>query len=263
MTDSASEGSGGEVEGGLWADSPTTERAFEGNPTATELFDDDDEPFTWDPSDCGGNGDSTESTQIQDQTASDVFGQLQTAVDDDNDEILSEETPEDIIAVADEPPEEPEIDDSLLVDDDELTDLLLTGRTEQEGFQWIENEESPDGDGAGEFDWIDDDSDRVDLSGDKDAGEEAFDWVEDDEDGDDDAEFDWIEDSEEAFDWIDTDSADESIDGDADDVTIGWSDTDAVAEAIGWNEAANQADRSSTVSREEREPTVSVFSWGG
>ncbi len=120
----------------------------------------------------GESGDDTraethgdESNVGDEQTAADVFDQLQTDIGDGDgtDDILVDESPDDIIASADEPDPEPDevVDDDLLADDDELVDLLLTGRSK---------------DGDSEFLWIDPDAD--------DAGEAEPD---SDTDGDDDA----------------------------------------------------------------------------
>ncbi|WP_207891190.1 hypothetical protein [Natrarchaeobius oligotrophus] len=82
---------------------------------------------------------------IEDRTAASVFGQLKDEVGDSGtDELLEDETPDEIIASADEPDPEPEdpIDDDLLADDDELADLLLTGRTKGEEFLWIDADDS-------------------------------------------------------------------------------------------------------------------------
>jgi len=87
-----------------------------------------------------------DNTDVQDQTAASVFGQLKATVDaNETDDILEEDTPEDIIASADEPDPAPEpIDDELTPDDDELTDLLLTGRTKHKEFLWIDTDDDPD-----------------------------------------------------------------------------------------------------------------------
>ncbi|WP_165161681.1 hypothetical protein [Natronolimnobius sp. AArcel1] len=99
------------------------------------------------------NGDATSATTestdgVEDQTAASVFGQLKadaetTTTDDGSDDVLEGETPEDIIASADEPVDDSDsdIDDALLADEDELEELLLTGRTKDEEFLWVD----PDG----------------------------------------------------------------------------------------------------------------------
>ncbi|WP_455449528.1 hypothetical protein [Natrinema thermotolerans] len=84
----------------------------------------------------------------EDRTAADVFDQLRDDADvGGTDDILADESPDDIIASANDPePETETVDDALLADDDELTDLLLTGRsTDGEGeFHWVD----PDGSGG-------------------------------------------------------------------------------------------------------------------
>ena len=86
--------------------------------------------------DDGDDGDD----DIEDQTAASVFGKLKTDVDDDDaDELLEDESPEEIIESADEPAPNPDpIDEDLRADEAELADLLLTGRTKGEEFLWID-----------------------------------------------------------------------------------------------------------------------------
>ena len=91
-----------------------------------------------------GDGDDTSGDGVEDQTAADVFGKLRANAENDADEVLADESPEDIIASADEPDPEPDIDDDLRVDDDELADLLLTGRTKEKEFLWVESGASPE-----------------------------------------------------------------------------------------------------------------------
>ncbi|WP_440771276.1 hypothetical protein [Natronorubrum sp. DTA28] len=97
-----------------------------------------------------GDGDDTSADGVEDQTAADVFGQLRANAENDADEVLADESPEDIIASADDPDPEPEIDDDLRVDDDELADLLLTGRTKEKEFLWVESGASPETEAEGE-----------------------------------------------------------------------------------------------------------------
>lgn len=84
---------------------------------------------------------------IEDRTAADIFDQLRVDAADEGgaDDVLADESPYDIIASADEPDPEPEtpVDDELLADD-ELTDLLLTGRTKDQEFLWIDPNASDD-----------------------------------------------------------------------------------------------------------------------
>ncbi|QLG47962.1 hypothetical protein [Natrinema halophilum] len=81
---------------------------------------------------------------VEDRTAAEVFDQLRADATETNgaDDILAEESPEDIIASANEPEPEPKIADELLADDDELADLLLTERTKGEEFLWVKTDSS-------------------------------------------------------------------------------------------------------------------------
>ncbi|PGF17921.1 hypothetical protein CP556_18640 [Natrinema sp. CBA1119] len=94
------------------------------------------------------------SDVVEDQTAADVFDQLRTDAGDENgaDDILADESPDEIIASADEPDPEPDatVDADLLADDDELADLLLTGRSkETDGeFLWIDPADDAGTDGV-------------------------------------------------------------------------------------------------------------------
>ena len=87
-----------------------------------------------------GDATADDRKDVEDQTAASVFGQLKADLeDDDSVDLLEDESPEDIIASADEPEPDPEpIDEDLLADEEELTDLLLTGRTKEEEFLWID-----------------------------------------------------------------------------------------------------------------------------
>lgn len=105
----------------------------------------DEKPHAEATSASGGAG----AGGVEDRTASNVFGQLKADADvasaDGTDDVLEGETPEDIIASADDPdPGTEAVDDALLADDGELTDLLLTGRsTDGEGeFHWIDPDDS-------------------------------------------------------------------------------------------------------------------------
>ncbi|ELY42478.1 hypothetical protein [Natronorubrum sulfidifaciens] len=99
---------------------------------------------------------------VEDQTAATVFGNLQNsdAASDDIDGVLEGESPEDIIASADEP--EPAADDSL-VDEDALEEMLLTDRTKEREFLWID---------------ADDDAETDTSAADDDAGPSVADTVE-------------------------------------------------------------------------------------
>ena len=106
----------------------------EGEPVDVESADDDaSTDGETEPSDGG----------VEDQTAAAVFGNLQQSVSssDDIDAVLDDESPEDIIASADDP--EPEsTDDDLLVDEGALEELLLTDRTKDQEFLWVDADES-------------------------------------------------------------------------------------------------------------------------
>ncbi|WP_254764457.1 hypothetical protein [Natrinema marinum] len=95
-----------------------------------------------------------EPDDVEDRTAADVFEQLRADAEDEGgaDDVLEDESPEDIIASADEPDPEPDapVDDELLADEDELADLLLTGRTKDQEFLWVETEDSSEPDELGE-----------------------------------------------------------------------------------------------------------------
>ncbi|MEY7848430.1 hypothetical protein AB7C87_04415 [Natrarchaeobius sp. A-rgal3] len=89
--------------------------------------------------------DDDDDEGVEDQTAATVFGQLKDEVGhSETDELLVGESPEDIIASADEPEPEPSVDDDLLVDEEELTNLLLTERTKGEEFLWVDAGEDDD-----------------------------------------------------------------------------------------------------------------------
>ncbi|SDK69090.1 hypothetical protein [Natronorubrum texcoconense] len=108
-----------------------------------------------------GGGNDTGADGVEDQTAADVFGQLRANAENDADEVLADESPEDIIASADEPDPEPEIDDDLRVDDDELAELLLTGRTKEKEFLWVESGASSETDADGEGESTENESNAV------------------------------------------------------------------------------------------------------
>ena len=94
-----------------------------------------------------GRADDPRADDVEDRTASAVFGQLQDSVPDGGsvDDVLEDESPEDIIASADEPAREHDpIDDDLLADTEALEELLLTDRTEGEEFLWIETDATDD-----------------------------------------------------------------------------------------------------------------------
>ncbi len=103
------------------------------------------------------NGDPAEDDGPEDKTADDLFQELADAESSlgtsaDGDEIyekLSNDSPEEIIAAADEDVKEHPIDDAILPDEDALGELLLSDRTEEDGFLWIDtggDDESTDDD---------------------------------------------------------------------------------------------------------------------
>ncbi|APW98222.1 hypothetical protein CHINAEXTREME_10660 [Halobiforma lacisalsi AJ5] len=121
-----------------------------------------------DGTDEGGDDDDADAEAdagdgIEDRTAASVFGELKDTVgnDADTDGLLDGETPDDIIASADEPEPEPgsetEADEDILADEGELEDLLLTGRTEGQEFLWVdppgEGDDETDGESAVKLDW--------------------------------------------------------------------------------------------------------------
>ncbi|AFO56069.1 MULTISPECIES: hypothetical protein [unclassified Natrinema] len=96
----------------------------------------------------GDEGDGDEPDEVEDRTAAEVFDQLRADAADegDTDDVLADETPDDIIASASEPDPDPvtPVDDDLLADEDELTELLLTGRTKDGEFLWVDTADSDD-----------------------------------------------------------------------------------------------------------------------
>ncbi|ELY83794.1 hypothetical protein [Natrinema gari] len=94
------------------------------------------------------DADGDEPDEVEDRTAAEVFDQLraETADEGGTDDVLADETPDDIIASAAEPDPDPAtpVDDDLLADEDELTDLLLTGRTKDGEFLWVDTADSDD-----------------------------------------------------------------------------------------------------------------------
>lgn len=131
------------------ADKNASEGAFEAGPSADELFGEIEESFEGELTDRESDDEQPADEQtggehIEDQTAADVFNQLQTDVGNDADGVLSEESPEDIIRSADEPDQESTIDDALLVDESALETLLLTGRTKDKEFLWVDSPDDTD-----------------------------------------------------------------------------------------------------------------------
>jgi len=109
------------------------------------------------------NGWDEEADEADDLTAGDVFDRLrsaETATSADSESVYSElvdAEPEELVAAADEPTDEPTPeDDDILADDDALDSLLLSDRTEADGFLWVDAE--PDGDTD---DGVDDETDEA------------------------------------------------------------------------------------------------------
>ncbi|OIB56506.1 hypothetical protein [Natrialba sp. SSL1] len=112
---------------------------------------DDDGTATAEETD-GADETSTDTTGtsdgVADQTAASVFGQLKGDDEAAVDDVLDEDSPDDIIASADEEPDEHPGDDleGLLADEGELEELLLTGRTKEQEFLWVDTGESVEAD---------------------------------------------------------------------------------------------------------------------
>lgn len=177
MTDSSIETRSGESA----FDLNSSGEDFFGEPTDESLEDEhagniDDEPSADRASDGGG---------VTDQTAADVFDQLRESAENDADGVLEDESPEDIIASADDPEPEPEIDEALSVDDDELATLLLTGRTKEDEFLWVETGEATEQETESESDTQEEpDEDPTDTAVDVDTDDRDEDADESDEDVD-------------------------------------------------------------------------------
>lgn len=108
------------------------------------------------------NGWEEETDEADDLTAGDVFDRLrsaETATSADSESVYSElvdEEPEELVAAADEPTDEPTPeDDDILADDDALDSLLLSDRTEADGFLWVDAEPDVETD-----DGVDDETDE-------------------------------------------------------------------------------------------------------
>lgn len=133
--------------------------------SADELFGGVADESVGDPSIDGRSGDgddrngSDDDEGVEDRTAASVFGELKDTVGNDTDGLLDGETPDDIIESADEPEPEPEpervADDDILADEGELEALLLTGRTKDGEFLWVDPADEPETEGESEpkIDW--------------------------------------------------------------------------------------------------------------
>lgn len=92
------------------------------------------------------NGDPERDEGPEDKTADDLFEELAEeesglGTSADGDEIydeLADESPEEIIAGADEDVEHHPVDDAILPDEEALTELLLSERREEDGFLWVD-----------------------------------------------------------------------------------------------------------------------------
>jgi hypothetical protein len=138
---------------GFMTDSTTDnpgDGAFAAGTSVDELFGELEDADSGEEGQAGStDGDDGERTDsVEDTTAADIFDQLRADATDEGsaDDVLADDSPDDIIASADEPEPEPEaaVHDELLADDDELEDLLLTGRTKEQEFLWIETDDSDD-----------------------------------------------------------------------------------------------------------------------
>lgn len=133
-------------------DNKSSEGDLELNPSMEELFGEiEDESL--EGVDRGGQSDAStaetrkdDAEDVEDVTAADVFSQLRAEVSaaDGMNEVLEDESPEDIIASADQEADEPDRVDDDLVDETALDDLLLTGRTKGEEFLWVDSGASDD-----------------------------------------------------------------------------------------------------------------------
>ncbi|WP_408958397.1 hypothetical protein [Natrinema sp. 74] len=154
-------------------DSGSGDGAFDVGSSVDELFGDLETGGEWGDERRTAAADDTVTTRqsdtdgVEDQTAAAVFEQLRSDSDDEAgaDDLLADESPADIIASADEPDPEPDtpVDDELLADKDELADLLLTGRTKDREFLWVETDDSSDAADTGTIDEPTDADDAGDI----------------------------------------------------------------------------------------------------
>jgi hypothetical protein len=115
-----------------------------------ELFATDDTDISIDDGESTDGTDTpateTVAPEPEDTTAGELFQQLRDEHDDGSasntvDE-LTDESPEAIMARADEPAEHVDpLDDAIRADEGALDDLLLTERREADGFLWIETDD--------------------------------------------------------------------------------------------------------------------------
>ena len=100
-------------------------------------------------------GTGTATPDAEDTTADELFAQLRDEHDDAEQahavDDVTDESPEDIMARADEDAEHvDQIDDSIRADEGALDDLLLTERREADGFLWVETDADDDVDATGD-----------------------------------------------------------------------------------------------------------------
>ena len=121
---------------------------FETGPSIDELFGD------LEPEESVETELQTPDVSVTTQSAEDVFSELQAEASGDTDEesILVGETPDDIIeSLEEDDPDEETIDEDLTPDEGDMESLLLTGRTEDEGFLWVDDGEDEEDGNAFEF----------------------------------------------------------------------------------------------------------------
>ncbi|MFT4964911.1 MAG: hypothetical protein ACI9PP_002200, partial [Halobacteriales archaeon] len=93
------------------------------------------------------NGWDEEEDDGEELTAGDLFERLKQADDSPNVEDrkesndLIDEEPEDVIAAADKSKPTPLTDEDLLEDTEALEDLLLSERTKEMGFLWVDTDQ--------------------------------------------------------------------------------------------------------------------------
>mgnify|MGYP000153303065 CR=1 FL=1 len=136
--------------------------------------------------------------EIEDTTADELFQQLSAEVAEEEDdtvdeadpfEELSDESPEEIIASADEEVEHvDEVDDAIAADDELFDTLLLPEREEEDGFLWVQteaDEEASGDDTAAADDTAPPDSETATAaeqgSSESDLDEDGFSFASDDE----------------------------------------------------------------------------------
>ena len=127
------------------------------------------------------NGEPAEDDGPEDKTADDLFQELADAESSlgtsaDGDEIyeeLSDDSPEEIIAAADEDVEDHPVDDAILPDEDALQELLLSDRKEEDGFLWVDTGDDATDDDPFESDVVDEWSDAFAAASDETLSSDA------------------------------------------------------------------------------------------